>query len=54
MQMLLPLSRILGSLTLPSAGSLKAMSASTRMLSDCPHSVDVHLRHIFKNHVCED
>jgi hypothetical protein len=43
-----------GQLDVTLGGITRKISASIRMLSDCPHIVDVHLRHIFKNHVCED
>jgi hypothetical protein len=52
MQMLLPLSRIFGSLMLPSAGSLKTLLALGER-GEAFRGFDIHLSYILKNHVCK-
>jgi hypothetical protein len=50
MQMLLPFSRILGSFTLPSAGSLECISLHSH--TRCVLTRGVHLGHVLEDHVC--
>ena len=52
MQMLLPLRRIFGNFTLPSAGSLHSLSAFRHRPRWAFYVCYAHLGHLFENHVC--